>query len=155
KEEPSCFHPSSLNPHPSRSGQGGIRTPELRRGQIYSLVQLTALPPARESAPACDRDPTRSVVGRRGRRGKLAEGFEPTTGGLQTRCSTPELRERLRHPPHSSGQRPSPGSIYSRAAIFPVQAEFAARPSHPAALLPLPFTRPASGWEGSAWCVEF
>src|SRR2546423_1269110 len=31
----------------SASGQGGIRTPELRRGQIYSLVQLTALPPAR------------------------------------------------------------------------------------------------------------
>ena len=42
---PFILHPSALIL--PDSGQGGIRTPELRRGQIYSLVQLTALPPAR------------------------------------------------------------------------------------------------------------
>ena len=73
-----CCQSALRTPHSAfpRSGQGGIRTPELRRGQIYSLVQLTALPPARILAPTVP-----SVGG-------LAVGLEPTTGGLQNRCST-------------------------------------------------------------------
>ena len=50
-----------------------------QRGQIYSLLPLTARPPL-PNLPRCRRLPT-----------KPARGFEPPTGGLQNRCSTPEL----------------------------------------------------------------
>src|SRR5262245_21404921 len=59
-----------------QSGQGGIRTPEDVCRQIYSLMPLATRPPARVH-------PTRT---------KLPVGVEPTTSGLQNRCSAIELR---------------------------------------------------------------
>src|SRR5437588_9857935 len=77
------------------SGQRGIRTPVGRSRQIYSLVHLTALPSARRLAPRRSSD-------------QLAEGIEPTTAGLQNRCSTVELRERILRPGKDEYRRAFP-----------------------------------------------
>src|SRR5262245_53494800 len=78
-------------------GREGFEPPNAEGGQIYSLVQLTTLPPARES-PRLRPAGSAVVVANHFGPGKLAEGFEPTTRGLQNRCSTPELREPVRPP---------------------------------------------------------
>ena len=84
--------PTELLPHdPSLvvDGQGRNRTSEGRSRQIYSLLRLTA------SLPAQRLSFSRGGAARFSCRGlELKVGFEPTTCGLQNRCSTVELLQR-------------------------------------------------------------
>jgi hypothetical protein len=64
---PFDFTLSAVGENGIRSGQGGIRTPVLIRGQIYSLVPLAARPPARFLAianPASARSEARTPLRR-------------------------------------------------------------------------------------------
>jgi hypothetical protein len=73
------IHQSSFKIHHSSSGQRGIRTPVLRRDQIYSLVLLATQPSAQKRFKTSF---FRLLIE------KPAVRIELTTYGLQNRCST-------------------------------------------------------------------
>ena len=90
--------PRYPNPAPS---QWGEQDSNLRRRchQIYSLAPLAAREPPRiKKFSRKPNSASRRITGQRTYRQprssfKLAVGFEPTTSGLQNRCSAVELRQ--------------------------------------------------------------